>query len=62
MHDSSHEQDERMRKAQGQEEQSGEETGHEPEISEQRGSGDSGVQEGGNYPDVGGKRRESETH
>ena len=41
--------------AQGQEEQSGEETGHEPESSEQRGSGDSGEQEGGNYPDVGGK-------
>ena len=36
MHDSSHEQDER-RKTQGQEEQSGEETGHEPESSEQRG-------------------------
>ena len=51
MHDSRHEQSSRWRQAQGQEEQSGEEAGPEPESSGQRGSGDSDEQEGGNYPD-----------
>ena len=53
MHDSSHEQDAVRRKAQGQEEQSGEETSHETGASQKRGSGDSGEREGGGDPDVG---------
>ena len=48
--DSSHEQDERRRKAQG---QSGEDTSHETGASEKRGSGDSRQREGGGDPDVG---------
>ena len=40
------------RQAQGQEEQSGEETRHEAGAIEKRGSGDSGNREGGSDPDV----------
>ena len=52
-HSGGQEQDARWRQAQGQEEQSGEETRHEAGATEKRGSGDSGEREGGSDPDVG---------